>query len=41
MMPEFESTDKEEERSGTTDQQAGDQDAKRKQRGAESANESC
>ena len=37
-MPEFESSDEEEERSGTTDQQARDQDAERKQRGAESAN---
>ena len=34
----FESTDEEEERSGTTDQQARDQDADRKQRAAESAN---
>ena len=37
-MPEFESTDEEEERAGTTHQQARDQDAERKQRGAENAN---
>jgi len=37
-MPEFESTDEEEERAGPTDQQARDQDAERKQRGAENAN---
>lgn len=37
-MPEFESTDEEEERAGTTDQQARDQDAERKQRGVENAN---
>ena len=37
-MPEFESTDEEEERSDTTDQQARDQEAERKQRAAESAN---
>ena len=37
-MAEFESTDEEEERSGTTDQQARHEDAERKQRAAESAN---
>lgn len=37
-MPEFESADEEEERAGTTDLQARDQDAVRKQRGAENAN---
>ena len=38
-MPEFETTDEEEERSGTTDQQARhDRDAERKQRAAENAN---
>ena len=37
-MPESESTDEEEERSGTTDQQARHEDAERKQRAAESAN---
>ena len=37
-MPEFESTNEEEERVGTTDQQARDQDAERKQRGAKNAN---
>ena len=37
-MPEFESTEEEEEIPGTTDQQARDQDAERKQRGADSAN---
>ena len=36
-MPEFEG-DEEEEKSGTTDQQARDQDAEKKQRGAEAAN---
>ena len=36
-MPEFEG-DEEEERSGTTDQQARDQDAEKKKRGAEAAN---
>ena len=36
-IPEFEG-DEEEETSGTTDQQARDQDAERKQRGAEAAN---
>ena len=36
-MPEFEE-DKEEERSGTTDQQARDQDEERKKRVAETAN---
>ena len=37
-MPEFEA-DEEEERSGTTDQQARDQDAEQKKRMAETANE--
>ena len=37
-MPEFEGAEEEEERSGTTDQQARDQDAEQKQRGAEAAN---
>ena len=37
-IPEFESTDEEEERAGNTDQQARDQDADRKQRGAENDN---
>ena len=37
-MPEFENAEEEEERPGTTDQQARDQDVERKQRGAESAN---
>jgi len=36
-MPEFEG-DEEEERSGTTDQQARDQDVEKKKRGAEAAN---
>ena len=36
-MPEFEG-DEEEKKSGTTDQQARDQDAEKKQRGAEAAN---
>ena len=36
-MPEFEG-DEEEEKSGTTDQLARDQDAKKKKRGAEAAN---
>ena len=36
-MQKFEG-DKEEERSGTTDQQAGDQDADKKKQGAETAN---
>ena len=34
-MPEIKSTNEEEERAGTTEQQARDQDAERKQRGAE------
>ena len=36
-MPEFEG-DEEEEKSGTTDQQARDQDAEKRKRGAEAAN---
>ena len=37
-MPEFESTEEEEERPGTTDQRARDQDAERKRRSADGAN---
>ena len=37
-MPEFQSTNEEKERAGTTDQQARDQDAERKQQGVENAN---
>ena len=37
-MPEFESTEEEGERPGTTDQQARVQDAEHKQRSADDAN---
>ena len=37
-MPEFESIEEEEERPGTTDQQAQDQHAESKQRSADGAN---